>query len=314
MRLGEILDLRDIRGGLHSNELWRKLFCIHALSVKGGKDDLTELQNLLLGKPTQRLRAAATKSIARLALKLGEPEILNTNLFSSDETTILETLSAIDAQSELVTLATLKLLYHKYPQEVCKAIYRVSLPSDLPQLKSILLGLRLEPPTREIVYAICRHGHEDEFSFLFQLFLNYEGEIRFWNPFSVVDRVSDLAGPRHLPLLKRIVGASDFWEYYKEKDRPEPKMPVKDYSNAYFIKRLAGTAFGKIAARKEYPLVIDMLQHDYWIIRNAALTAIKKYGRVDDLETLVVKALNSESSAEGLIEAISVIDDKTNAI
>ena len=314
LRLGEILSLKSLREGLRSDENWRKLFCVHALSVKGRKADLLELQNLLVGKPTRKLKTAATKSIVRLALRLCESELLNRNLFSNDESTVRETISAIDVPSDLVTIDSLMQLYDKYPDEVSKAIYRVSVSSELPQLKSILSRLPLEPPAREIVYALCKHENEDEFSFLFQLFLDYEGEIRFWNKFSVVERVSDLAGPKRLPLLEKIVQASDFWTYYKEKDRPEPKIAVKDYSNVYFVKRLAGTAFGKIATRKEFPLILDMLQHDYWIIWNAALTAIKQYGTVDDVETLVEKALESESSIEGLIAAICTIDDKVNSI
>jgi len=91
-------------------------------------------------------------------------------------------------------------------------------------------------------------------------------------------------------------------------------MPVKNYSNAYFVKRLAGTAFGKVAKRKEFSLVFDMLEHDYWIIRNAAMNAIKKYGTVNDLEKLVQMAIDAGASKEGLIEAICTIDDKINPV
>jgi len=60
-------------------------------------------------------------------------------------------------------------------------------------------------------------------------------------------------------------------------DRPESRIPLADYSNVYFIKRLAGTAFGKTATHVKIIIVYKMLHHDYWIIRNAALEAIRKH-------------------------------------
>ncbi|GAH33002.1 unnamed protein product [marine sediment metagenome] len=181
-------------------------------------------------------------------------------------------------------------------------------------MKTILSKVCLEPSARELVYALCKFGGEDEFSFLFKLFLNYKDGIRFWNPFAVVNRISDMATKKHIALLEKVINTKEFWQYYKWEDRPEPKIPLSDYSNVYFIKRLAGTAFGKVATRAKFPIVYKMLCHDYWIIRNAALEAIRKHGNTNDIGTLLERAIGAPTKSEGLVEAICIIDDKTNKI
>lgn len=77
------------------------------------------------------------------------------------------------------------------------------------------------------------------------------------------------------------------------------------------MKRLAGTAYGKIATRAEFRTTYRMLSHDYWIIWNAASEAIRKHGTADDLEHLLELAIAKSSDSDGVIEAICAIDDKS---
>ena len=223
------------------------------------------------------------------------------------------TLGAIDEPLQLLSVDRLFPLFETYPSLVSRAIYKISKPSDLPRIKGILAKVPLTPSARELVYAICRFGGPDEFTFSLKLFLEYREEIRFWNAFAVVNRISDLATLDHLPLIEKIISPKEFWSYHREDNRPRPRIPLADYSNVYFIKRLAGAAFGKIATRQQLPIVFKMLQHEYWIIRHAALEAIRNHGNEDDLGVLLEMALDRPSSAGGLVEALCIIDDRINA-
>ena len=310
LNLCEGLSLEEIREGLRSRELWRRLLSIYALSNKGDGEDLVELNQMLRNKAPQKIKTAVTKAIVRLAIRLGNGKVFEESLNSSNQFTVEKTLEAVDTPSEIIDIERLFSLYESYPFLVSKAIYNTCTTSDISKLKDILCKISLEPPARELVYALCRFGNEEEFFFLFNLFLNHQGEIRFWNPFAVVNKISNLATKSHLPLLEKVLKSRDFWSYYKEENRPEPSMPIKDYSNAYFIKRLAGTAFGKAVTREKFDTIYKMLRHDYWIIQNAALEAIRKHGNMDDLRQLLEMSSGKVSEKNGVIEAICIIDGK----
>ena len=313
LKLGDSAELRTVREGLSSRVFWQRLMSIYAVSVNGDRSDLAELQGLLQGKLSQKLRRAVLRSITRLATRLQDDGILESNLCATDKFIVENTISAIDGPSQLLSVDRLFSLYETYPFLVSRAICNMSQLSDVPKIKEILSKVPLGPSTRELVYAICRFGSPDEFTFLFKLFLDYREEISFWNAFAVVNRISHMATPAHLPLIEKVVGAKEFWNYYKDGNRPSPRMPLGDYSNVYFIKRLAGTAFGRIATREQFPIIFKMLQHEYWIIRHAALEAIRNHGNEDDLGELLEMALDRPSASGGLVEALSIIDDKINA-
>ena len=316
LNLSKHISLDEIRGGIHSNEGWRKLFSIYALAYKGDQNDLISFQEQLRSTVPQKVRTALIKSMARLSMKLGDVNLLKEHLSDKKGSTVEKTLEAIDMPSDTIRIKDLFPLYDAYPFLVSDAVYHISTPADIPELKKILSRISLDPSAREMVYALCKHGSEDEFTFLFKLFLNYDEEIRFWNPFAVVERISELATKRHLPLLREVINVEEFWHYYKDSERPKKRIPLKDYRNVYFIKRLAGTAFGKIAGRKEFPIIYKMLRHDYWIIRNAALEAIRKHGSINDLEALLEIADKNVPESAGLIEAmcLSRREDKRTSV
>ena len=313
LNLGDHIPIEEMRKGLNSKELWLKLFSIYSLAKKGNNTDLVDLQNLLKGELPQAVRTAIIKTITRLAMRLDNLRILNENLQVENKFIVEKTLEANDTAGK-ITIKDLFPFYNKYPFLVSKAIYNISTAEDIPQLKRILSRMPLAPESRELVYALCKFGGEEEFSFLFKLFLSYKGEIKFWNAFAVVNRISNMATKKHLPLLKRVIISKEFWDYYSEEDRPSGGIPLADYNNIYFLKRLAGTAFGKIATRVEFPIIFKMLGHQYWIIRNAGLEAIRKRGNASDLDALIKIALETAPQNWGLVEAICLIDDKINRI
>jgi len=94
LKLGETVELMSIREGLRSRKLSRRLLSVYALSGKGNSDDLLELQDLLRSKIPQKLRAAVTKSISMLAIRLRNSEVLEDNLRSSNKFTVEKTIEA----------------------------------------------------------------------------------------------------------------------------------------------------------------------------------------------------------------------------
>ena len=57
-----------------------------------------------------------------------------------------------------------------------------------------------------------------------------------------------------------------------------------------------------------------MLQHDYWIFRNAALEAIRKHATSDYIRELLEIATGNMQGSDGIVKAICTIDDMTNFI
>jgi len=310
LNLSKYFSLTEIRSGLDSKDSWRRFLSIYALSKKGNNNDFANIRSLLKSKTPQKIKGAVTKATVRLAIRLGNSKVLKECLSSTSKFTVEKALEAIDMPSTVIGIKDLFALYDKYPFQVSKAIYSISTPADVPKLKRILSSISLDPPAREFVYALCKFGRKNEFSFLLRLFLNYEGKIDFWNPFAVVNQISSMARKSHVGLLRKIVQATEFWSYYAYQDRPKSKIPVKDFDNVYFIRRLAGTAFGKVVGRAQFPLIFKMLCHDYWTIWNAALEAIRRHGTTEDVGPLLETAIANPSKSYGLIEAISIIDEK----
>lgn len=309
LNLSEHYLLEEIREGINSKEQWRKLFSIHAIARKGNHNDLVKLLSLFKENIPKKIKAAVIKASMRLAIRLNDSNVVKNLLRAKNKFVVEKALEAINAPCKEIGIKDLFALYHNLPFLVSKAIYRMTALEDYPELKDLLPTLSLEPPAREFVLALCKFGGEDEFSFLLDLFLNYKGEIIFWNAFAVVNRISDMATKKHLPFLRKIIDIEEFWHYYKENERPQTRIPLQNYNNMYFIKRLAGTAFGKVAPRREFPIIYKMLSHDYWVVQNAALVAIRKYGNANDLDEILAIASGVTSESEGLIQAICIIDN-----
>lgn len=203
-------------------------------------------------------------------------------------------------------------LYKKHSFSVSRAIQAIATRRNVSVLKKILSKVTLEPSARDLVYALSTVGGEAEFTFIFKLFLRYKENINFWNTFAVVNKVSELANKSHIPMLRIVINAEEFWHYYAHDERPKHKIPIANYENIYFLKRLAGTAFGAVATRREFPSILKMLRHDYWVIRNAALEGIRKWGSIRDLSKLLAMSasIGNMYQNEGVIKAICLLDEK----
>lgn len=308
--LSKRMPLSVIREGLNSKSQWERLFCMFGIGVNGTARDLRTLANLKDAKLSEKLRNACMKSKTRIALRLGKAAMIRRQLKDAYDDVVSNTLEAIDHATSTIRIVDLISLYDKFPFLVSSAVLSCSIRSDVPHIKALLKRIKLEPAARELVYAACKLRPRGVFAFLFKLFLKCENRIEFWNPFAVVDIVSDCATPQDLPMLIKIINKNEFWEYYGHYRIPKDAIPVADYENAYFIKRLTAVAFGKVAGRKEFPTLFRMLTHSYWIVSHAALSAIKRHGTEEDINDLLSLALTSSAENEAVTEAINAIDEK----
>jgi len=306
----EEVDLAELRSWLKSGPRWRKAFAIVGLGKRGSETDLVALTNLLRRPRSKREKALATTAVAMLAIRSKNQAILCQLLVPSHKLVFGHALRAISGPTELVKPRELARYYDTFPFDVGRAIRECSTPEDLNFLRELLLRVELDPPARELVYAICNLGGPKEFRFLFQFFQACTEHIAFWNPLSVVSQVSHLATRRHLQMLKRVINSEEFWRYYREDERPRRAIPVGNYENLYFLKRLAAVSFGRVATRREWPTILKMLIHDYWVVRNAALGAVERVGRRTDLSRLIQECLARPTGAnQGLIQALCILDE-----
>jgi hypothetical protein len=112
-------------------------------------------------------------------------------------------------------------------------------------------------------------------------------------------------------MLMNVINRQEFWSYYHEDERPRPVVQIGNFENLYFLKRLAAVAFGRVARRTEWPIILKMLTHNYWVVHNAALTAVERVGKRTDIPPLLNKSLaRSTEENEGLIEALCILDKK----
>ncbi len=316
LAMGTQMPIEELRWGLESNKPWERILCAHGIGAVGEYEDIALCQCLLAAKPSLGLGAALIKATARIAMRLGEDELVRGILFGKDLSETVQALQAIDGPCSATTVSDVFALYkdrgssYCSPFDVATAIRRLASKDDLPALKRILATAALGPPAREFVYAVCSLGGEEEFSFLFNLFLNHDGEIAFWNPVAVVDRLSKMATNAHLPMVSAIVDAEEFWNYYTEADRPQSRIPVCDYRNVHFMRRLAAAAYGKIAQGQNLPTIYRMLQHEYWVVWHPALQALSTHGTEENLAALIDAAGTTASRSEGLVAGICALDER----
>lgn len=310
LRMSAGIPAEKLREGMRSEISWERVLCTHAIGAQGDSEDLATCQAILQTRVGQSLRSSLLKAVVRIGMRLGNGELVRALLSSKDKSVVQCVLQAVDTPCTVITISDVLKLYPEYPSDTSQAARALATKEDLPSLKAMLATVFLDPPARELVYALCSLGGEEEFSFLFDLFLNYDNEITFWSPSAVVERVSGIATDAHLPILESVISAEEFWDYYAERDRPQSRIPVRDYRNVHFIRRLVGAAYGRIARRENLPTIYRMLKHNYWVVWHAALHALSIYGDKEDLMALINIAGSTTSRCEGQIAAICTLDEK----
>ena len=180
LEIGKSISLTDIREGLKLVRALEKIvICTCVASQRRGRGSAEVAENPA-PKSIPKDQGLVTKSITRLSLRLGHSDIIQANLHAGDRFIVEKTLEAVDSPSRFPTIGDLFSFYETYPLLSAMAIYKACVPSDRRRLRQILSKVRLEPTARELVYALCKVGKEDDFQFLFFLLYNYDGEISFW--------------------------------------------------------------------------------------------------------------------------------------
>lgn len=302
--------VKQIRTLMLDDIAWKKLFAMYAIGVRGQKNDIGKLQDLMHTRLPNKNRIAVIKSIVRIASRIGKASIVKDMLTNKDPVVVENSLKAIERPLKGLNIKDILPLYDKYSFLISQTIYNIATEKDLSLLRKLIKKLPLIPPSRESVYALCKFGGRDDYTFLFNLFMSYKEKIDFWNAFALIKEISKMADRKHFQMLEKIIKSKEFWEYYPFYERPKEKIPVNCFENLYFIKRLTGITFGKIANRNDFSSIRKMLQHDYWVIQNSAIEAANKFCDASDLQLLVEDAIQKVEKSDGNIKAICNLDEK----
>lgn len=318
-RLFEILSLKyaqelsrqDIMGMWKAPNRWKKLVSLHALGRKGTREDLEWLQELLKDKKqNQKDKLAAVKSLVRLSSHFREGDIIKSLLTKGAAPIKRATLQALETPLPGLNLEEILIHYKAFPRETGKAVRCLATEKDLPFLKKTVKRIMLEPPARELVLAVCDNGGEEEFDFLWNLFTQYQDRIDFWNALVVFKAMAKLAGRRHLSLLDSILELEEFWSYFPEDKRPGKQIPVAAFENLYFIRRLVGITYSRIATRDQFEKLLKLLKHNYWIISNGAADAVIRLAEPSDLLEIIDAALSSRGDQDSVIKVLCHLDER----
>ena len=311
LKYAKDLSLEYIRNMYKAKEPWKRFISLYALGEKGIKKDLEWLQVLFeTGKLSKKYQVAVVKSIIRLSLRFNKIKKVQSLLRNQNPLIITASLEALEKPFPYLKLKKVFIHYKKFPFKTAKAIRELASKRDLAFLKEILKKIRLNPPARDIILAVCDNGGENEFEFLLKLFLDCEHQIDFWNAPVVFKEIAKLARYKHLSHLDKIIKSREFWKYHHRDERPKQKIPVIEFNNLYFVKRLVGVTYAKIASRKQFEKLRELLKHDYWIIWNAAANAIVKLSNTSDLPKFIEDAISSGKPQDAIIKVLCDLDER----
>jgi hypothetical protein len=306
LKEGKRLKVSEVREFWLARERWKKLFALYAIAVEGTKKDLDWLLEMLdAGKLSIAQKTAAAISAVRLAYRLRKPAVLK-RLEKNEDALVASIYSQMLGETGV---SLRQLLSDSSPSMAGQSvsIRQIASAKDLPLLKRTLRKSQSYSPQDDIVLAICDHGGEAEFDFLFETFLKYEMPLGFYNLREVLLSVVELAGRRHLPLLMEVIEAESFWEWGGEFTSP---VKVTDRRNLYFIKWVVGVAFARLAGRKHMKLLRLMLSHHYWTVRDAAAEALTRLCDVSDIPSIIDDMLSAKGDQDAFMKVLRELDER----
>lgn len=311
LKYAQELRLKDVRNMWKTKEHWKRLLSIYALGKRGTKEDLEQLQGLLEERKVSRTcKAAAMKSIVRLCSRFGRVDMVRSLLSSRNIRVVAASLEALEEPFPGLKINEVLVHYQRLPWKTARAVRCLASEKDLPVLKRKLKRITLRPSARDIVLAVCENGRENEFEFLLKLFLGCKHRIDFWNTPVVFRAVAELAGRKHLSRLNAIMRSREFWEYHRRDARPSQQMPVAEFDNLYFIKRLIGATYANVAGRRQFKKLRELLKHDYWTIWDAAADAVVKLAKISDLSQFIEDAISFRTHRDGILRVLRDLDER----
>lgn len=309
-KLSQETALEDIRNMWKSHTLPKRMFCIYGFGKKGRKADLERLQDLLKDRKLgNKYKLAIVKSLVRILPRYGKGSAARSLLMNGTASIKRAILESLETTFPELTLEDILLHYEKYPRETARAVRRLTVKEDLSLLKKVLKTIELNPPARELVLAVCDKGGENEFDFLWRLFTSYGNRIDFWNAPALFRAMANRAGRKHLAMLTKLIEFQEFWEYYAEDKRPRKQIPAVDFENVYFIRRLIGITYARVAGRNQFEKLVRLLGHNYWIISNAAADAIIRFAKTSDIARMIEEGIQSQMGNDAIIKVLCSLDE-----
>lgn len=289
-------NLEKYRVDTTSRDIYKRLVAIYSLGIVGDFNDLQKFKNEFKKKRLNRhLREAYLKSIVRLLVKFEDMDnvikYINRRSHFIAKTAIL----ALPEYFIKNHLTDLLKIYNKHPYEIGNRVCEFTKKEFIKPIEEILAQTVLDNRVRYLVLSLCKVGDYNVFEFLMKLFMDYIDEIDFWNHAYIAKSMSRMVSDKNKKLLRKIISSDEFWRYYGEKRSKNKRMPVKDYRNVYFIKRLVGIIYPVIASYSDLNTLKKMLSHPY---KMTAVSAAKRIGFLaeeKDLNSIVDTALKEDS-------------------
>jgi HEAT repeat len=164
----------------------------------------------------------------------------------------------------------------------------------------------------ELVLALCKLGHADDFAFLMHRL--ERGPIIEFSDYTYLARQIAALAPRDVkPEITRHLSSPEFWQTWGVSERPADRLPVVQYDNLHIYRRILGLAFGRLANRRDWSVLVRMLSHNYWTVRRAAADALGRLARPDDLDRLVDSVLAIDSDRDEGLRLLVSLDLRLNA-
>jgi hypothetical protein len=107
--------------------------------------------------------------------------------------------------------------------------------------------------------------------------------------------MSRIASEKNKSLLIKIISLKEFWRYYGKDGPTKDRIPVKNYNNVYFIKRITGITYPVIANYSDLNILKKMLSHAYELTALSAAKSIGVLAQKKDIISIVEAALKEEN-------------------
>jgi hypothetical protein len=302
--------VRDYKRWEDGKSRIEKLLRIIGLSVYGGEKDLEQLLRLARSSSEpKRMRSLLYSCCTRIAIRESKSLLLK-GLLQSADTWIRESVyRGIDRE---VNGGVLELLLASWKDNgdvlgstVIRAVGRDTYKTVYPFLKKTY-GLS---GTRELIRAICRFGTGKDFERLLNELQKVDESVIMPNPYVVATEMARIATEKQLPRLRTLLKAKECLTYYGRERTPGETLPVADHENVYFLRYILAFAFGKLARKRDLPLLTDLLESIYWSVWFPAAEAIGRLGNEEDMDMILKKALTrKEDDRIGFVQALVAID------
>jgi hypothetical protein len=287
---------KKYRADIINKDIYKRLVAIYSLGIVGDSNDLKNFKSEFKKKRLNHyLKEAYLKSIIRLLVKFEEMDsvtkFINRRNHFISETAIL-VLPEDFINSHLTDLLK---IYNKHPYEISNRVYEFTKKEFIKPIEEILAQAVLDNRVRYLVLSLCKVGDYNVFEFLIKLFIDYMDEIDFWNHVYIARSMSRIVSDKNKKILRKIISSDEFWKYYGEKRPKNKRMPVKDYRNVYFIKRLVGIIYPIVADYIDLSLLKKMLLHEY---KMTAISAAKRIGvlaKEKDLNSIIDTTLKQDN-------------------